>query len=77
MNKDRRNRISECIEKLEDIKSELEAIRDEECEAYENLPESLQYSERGDMMQECMDEIDDAVSNFDDIIDQLNEVIEK
>lgn len=77
MNKDRRNRISKCIEQLEEIKSELEYIMDEEQDAFDNMPESLQYAERGDIMQECIDGISDAIDGFDDIIDQLNEVIEK
>ena len=51
MNKDRRNRIEKCISQLEDIKTELECIRDEEQEAYDNLPEGIQMSERGDTMQ--------------------------
>lgn len=36
---------------IETLKGELEAILDEEQEAFENLPESFQNSERGEQMQ--------------------------
>ena len=76
MNKERRNRISECIEKLEDIKCELEAIRDEECEAYENLPEGIQESERGEQMEEFISQMEDAHSSIEDANDYITEVYE-
>ena len=63
MNAKRRNSIdsviNELIEKFEEIKAEaidqLSEIRDEEQDAYDNLPESLQESERGENMQNCID----------------------
>ena len=51
MNKDRRNRLSGVIDTIADAISELEEIRDEEQDALDSLPESLQYSSKGEMMQ--------------------------
>lgn len=48
MNKARRSDIQKIIERLEEIRDDIEAVKDEEEEAYENLPESLQESERGE-----------------------------
>lgn len=48
MNKKRREEISEIIEQLECLMSEVESLKDEECEAYENLPEGIQLSEMGE-----------------------------
>ena len=42
MNKDRRERIQNIIDQLTDLETEIEKIQDEEQEAYDNLPESLQ-----------------------------------
>ena len=65
MNAKRRNAIesvvNELIEKFEEIKAEaidqLSEIRDEEQEAFDNLPEALQDSERGENMQDCIDDL--------------------
>ena len=66
MNTKRRNTIdsviNELIEKFGEIKAEaidqLSEIKDEEQEAYDNLPESLQESERGENMQNCIDALE-------------------
>ena len=51
MNKQRRNRIAEALELISQARDILEEVKDEEQESYENLPESLQYGERGEQMQ--------------------------
>lgn len=38
MNNERRKRIAAVIDKLDEAKSELEEIRDEEQEAFDNMP---------------------------------------
>lgn len=54
MNKQRRKELAEAIEKLEkaiamleEAKETVECVTEEEQEAYDNMPESLQCSERG------------------------------
>ena len=47
MNKQRRDQLFEIAGKLEVLKEELEELKEEERECFENLPESLQESERG------------------------------
>ena len=56
MNKERRQKISKIIERLEDIAAELEALADEERDAFDNLPEAIQYSERGEAMEAAADD---------------------
>lgn len=53
MNKQRRNRIAEALELISQARDILEEVKDEEQESYENLPESLQYGERGEQMQQA------------------------
>lgn len=53
MNKQRRNRIAEALELISQARDILEEVKDEEQESYENLPESLQYGERGEQMRAC------------------------
>lgn len=46
MNKQRRKSLNKLIEKLEEVKSDLESLKDEEEEYRDNMPENLQGSER-------------------------------
>ncbi len=86
MNAKRRNVIefviNELIEKFEEIKAEaidqLSEIRDEEQEAYDNLPESLQESERGENMQTCIDALEYFMSDLENMeIEGTDDLIEE
>ena len=73
MNKNRRNAISDIYGKLIDIQSDLECIRDEEQEAFDNLPESIQYSERGERMEEYISSLEEALDYVDYAVESLDE----
>ena len=60
---------------IQDAYDVLEEVRDEEQDAYDNMPEGLQYSERGDMMQEAIDNLDEAVDAVDEVISNLESAI--
>lgn len=71
MNNTRRKAIQNIMDKLEELMEEIEAIKDEEQEAYDNLPESLQNSERGEVMDSAIYNLDDAAENVQLVIDAL------
>lgn len=73
MNAERRERIGRISQKLRDLQLEVDAIRVEEEDSFGNLPESLQESEKGDRMQECMDSLERAYDSIDDALDALDE----
>ena len=73
MNKERRKAIQEVMEELETLKSKIEEIQNDEQEAYDNLPESLQYSERGEAMESAIENLESAYNEIDSIIDNLEE----
>lgn len=74
MNKQRRKSISENINLLENIKSNIEDIlSDEEC-YFDNMPENLQGSLRGEESQEAIDLLNEAIDNLNSCIDNLNEI---
>ena len=86
MNAKRRNAIesvvNELIEKFEEIKAEaidqLSEIRDEEQEAYDNLPESLQESEKGENMQNCIDALEYFMSDLENMeIEGTDDLLEE
>ena len=83
MNKARRKRIASVIETLENItgydlietaKDEIEVILWEEEDAYDNMPENLQYSMRGEESSDAIDSLQEAVDTLEKAIDALNEL---
>lgn len=75
MNNDRRARIQALIDKLEDIKEDIDFIKDEEQESYDNMPENFQAGERGDKAQEAIDNLDYAYSQIDEVREYLEEAL--
>lgn len=47
MNAVRRKKISKIMDALAQIQEELQEVLEEEQEAFDNMPESIQFSERG------------------------------
>ena len=78
INAARRKEIERAIDLLYQAKEIIENVRDDEQDAYDNMPESLQYSERGERMSENVDALDNAADyDIEDIITKLNEIIEQ
>lgn len=76
MNKDRRQRIALAIEKLDEIRCDIECIADEEQAAYDNLPESLQYSDKGEAMVENFSDLEIVHTYINDVVNLLKEIVE-
>ena len=76
MNKARRNRIAEVQSQLEALKQEIDSILEEEQEAYDNMPESLQNGERGEAMQEAIDALESAVGSCEELDEYLTNATE-
>ena len=73
MNKERREQLIEVSELLSEAMSRLEEIREEEQEAYENLPEGLQYSANGNSMLDAIEMMNSWESRVNDIITVIEE----
>ncbi len=86
MNAQRRKALRVIITKLEELDSlrqeileRLEEVKGEEQQALDNMPESLQESERGQQMQEYIDCMESATTeleyiDLEGIVDQLREI---
>lgn len=72
MNKNRKMRLQKAISEFAHAKDEIEAILNEEQEAFDNLPESLQESERGDEMQEYIDHLTEAMDALNEAENELD-----
>lgn len=71
MNKDRRNKVSDAISSLSNAWNILNRVRDDEQSAFDNLPEGLQNSERGEDMEDWIERLDTACCGIDEIINDL------
>lgn len=74
MNRDRRKRLMQLSEKLSEVRTSLESILEEEENAFDNLPESIQESEKGERMQEYIENIGEAISNIEETEACLEEI---
>lgn len=82
MNNQRRKALQAILTDLDRLAGELsvifdsvQAVRDEEQEAFDNLPESLQEGERGYFMQDAIDALDEVT--FEDAFDEARDAIER
>jgi len=75
MKENRLEILKECQAAIQEAYDKLNDVREEEEEAYDNLPEGLQCSERGDLMQDAIDNLDEAVSSLDEVISNLDDVV--
>ena len=76
MNMQRRKRIEKIGMTLEDLFEELQALQEEEQEAYDNMPESLQSSERGEAIYEAIGNLESAASSLEEASEYLAAAIE-
>lgn len=75
MNAKQRKELQGYVDSLEKIKSNIETMMEEEQSKLDNMPESLQESERGEVMQDAIDNLESASSSLEEAIDYLNEII--
>lgn len=71
MNKERRNRISAVIQKLGECKEEIEAIKGDEQDAYDNMPESLQNSYKVEAAQSAIGALQVAEDSIEESTTEL------
>lgn len=73
MNRQRRKRLTEAFEKVSEAMEILEAVKEEENESYENLPDNFRDGDRGEEMQGYIEMLEEAYGYLDD----ANSVIEQ
>ena len=73
MNKERREELLEVVDILDEAIGRLSEIRDDEQDALDSMPDGLQESSRGMVMQEAldtMDEFEDSIASIQSRIEQ-------
>ena len=73
MNKARREKINSVKEELANLSSVVEALRDEEQDYYDNMPENLQSSERAELSEAAIDALDTALDSMEEAVASLDD----
>lgn len=76
MNAKRRKVIDKLSAQIEEIKMAIDSLRDDEQEALDNLPDSLQETERGEKMESAIEALDYASDDLQECLDHLLEAVE-
>ena len=76
MNAQRRKEINQLLEILAGAAMEVEAILQDEEEAFGNIPESLEGSERYENSERSVSNLQEAETYINEAVEQLNEAIE-
>ncbi len=76
MNAKRRNKLAQIALQLDGLRTQLESLRDEEQEAFDNLPDNIKDTDRGEAAAEACEALDNAVSALEDTTDTLSTLAE-
>lgn len=71
MNNIRRKKLAKLYEEIENIKSLLEEIHEEESEAFDNIPENLEGTERYGKAEEAVDNLDSAIGSLEETLEYI------
>ena len=74
MNQDRRKKIQSGIALLENAKTILQNVLDDEQYAFDNMPENLQGSMRGMESEEAIDLISEAIEKLEESTEILDNI---
>lgn len=74
MNRQRRRKLQEAFDLIDQANDILEAVKSEEEESMENLPDNFRYGDKGEEMQNYIDMIDETIGYLEDaqsVIEQI------
>lgn len=76
MNKFRRKALQDIFDKITELQEELEAIKNEEDESRENMPENLQGSERYEQSETASSDMEGAIEYLSSACDSIESAME-
>lgn len=74
MNAERRKRLTDAIAYINKAVQIIEDVRDDEQDSFDNLPESIQSGDRGMLMEECIQGMDEVLEGLDSCISDIEDV---
>ena len=77
MTKKDKKQLAIILSQLEEIRETIDSFKGLEEEKYDNMSDGWQDSERGSIMSENIDSLDEAFSCLDDAVEAINEILER
>lgn len=74
MNKQRRADLEKAKAHLQNARDVIDSTREDESDAFGNMPEGLQQGERGQAMEEAISKLEEIVEACDSAIESIDEV---
>lgn len=75
MNNTRRRQIRKVVEQIKSQIEELQTLQEEEQEYFDNMPENLQYSERGEKAELDADDLQNIIDELDSQLDEIENIL--
>ena len=75
MNEKRRKRLNNALNLLEQCENIVDQVRDEELDAISNYPENLQGTDKFDLMEQAVDNMDDAIDRISEVRESIQAAI--
>jgi hypothetical protein len=75
MNKQNRKDLEGALGLINQSMEIISAVKEEEEEKYDNLPEGIQDSEKGEKFQENIDNLEYTISDLESVVENVNNVI--
>lgn len=72
MNKARRATLADLKQRIEELRDELDELKGEEQDYFDNMPESLQGGEKGEASQTALDAMQEAYDALDQAADSVD-----
>lgn len=72
MNAERRKQLDKANGLIDEAKTILETVQEEEQTAYDNMPDSFRDGDRGEKAQASIDALTEAVDHCDNVIEQIS-----
>jgi len=73
VNRERRKQIAALIARLDDIRTDVEHLRDEEVESADHMPDAVRGGGKGEAMRRAADHLTDAAGSLAGAIHSLED----
>jgi flagellar biosynthesis chaperone FliJ len=77
MKKQRRKEIQRVIDAITPLRDDIETLKGQEEDYYDNMPENMQLGEKGDKVQDAINNFEQALDSADNVIASLETVLEE
>lgn len=74
MNRCKRKKLGEAFDLISKAEEIIDAVKADETDSYENLPDNFRDGDRGEEMQNCIDMMDEVIGYLQDaesVIEQI------